>query len=60
MLKHIDLHRKEPLKVAHFDHWLALWNETVDEYFVGDMAEKAKQYAQTIKALMIFKIGVGE
>lgn len=36
---HMDLHQ------AHFDRWLALFHETVDELFSGEKAEMAKQRA---------------
>ena len=40
--KHLDLHQKVPLKVAHFDRWLLLFQSTVDELFEGPGAEDAK------------------
>lgn len=40
--KHMDLHRKHPLKAKHFDRWLALFHSTVDEHFQGPKAEDAK------------------
>jgi len=43
--KHINM----PLKKEHFDRWIALFNETTDELFKGDSAEKAKQRAFLIR-----------
>ena len=40
--KHLDLHQKIPLKIAHFDRWLSLFQTTVDELFEGPTAENAK------------------
>jgi hemoglobin len=40
--KHFDLHAKHPLKAAHFDRWLQLFQATVDELFEGPAAENAK------------------
>lgn len=40
--KHLDLHQKRPLKAAHFDRWLALFQQSVDELFEGPNAENAK------------------
>ncbi|HND89378.1 MAG TPA: group III truncated hemoglobin [Saprospiraceae bacterium] len=40
--KHMDLHRKHPLKAGHFDRWLALFHSTVDEHFQGPKADEAK------------------
>lgn len=43
-----DKHMHMPLKQEHFDIWLALFNETVDELFEGEKAAIAKQRAFTI------------
>lgn len=40
--KHFDLHQKHPLKAAHFDRWVLLFQSTVDELFAGPTAEAAK------------------
>ena len=42
--KHIPL----PIDVNHFENWLALFKETVDEIFEGNKAEEAKQRASII------------
>jgi hemoglobin len=55
--KHVALNKLEPLKEYQFDRWLALWNATIDEHFEGNVANEAKQRAQTIKQLMLAKIG---
>lgn len=34
-----------PLTLAHFDHWIELFQGTVDELFVGERAERAKKSA---------------
>ena len=34
-----------PFGDAELDHWVELWEETVDELFVGDVATLAKQRA---------------
>jgi truncated hemoglobin YjbI len=36
------------LKEEHFEHWIKIFNSTLDEYFVGDNVEIAKQRALTI------------
>lgn len=56
ILKHIDLDKKEPLTEQHFDRWLQLWNETIDEHFEGATATLAKQKGQLMKHLMLTKI----
>ncbi|MCB0527490.1 MAG: group III truncated hemoglobin [Lewinellaceae bacterium] len=40
--KHVDLHAKHPLKAEHFDRWVLLFQETVDELFDGEKARDAK------------------
>jgi hemoglobin len=42
---HARLHAKANLRAGHFGRWLALWNETVDELFVGETAALAKAHA---------------
>lgn len=34
-----------PLTLNHFDHWIAIFQETVDELFAGERAERAKKSA---------------
>ena len=48
--KHFDLHQKHPLKAEYFDHWVALFQATVDELFAGSKAEEAKFRAFAISA----------
>lgn len=43
-----DKHLSMPLKQEHFDCWLALFNETVDDLFEGEKAAMTKQRAFTI------------
>ncbi|MFZ1497953.1 MAG: group III truncated hemoglobin [Saprospiraceae bacterium] len=56
IIKHILLSKKTPMDALHFDTWLALWKQTVDENFIGETANEAKQKAQNISALMLYKI----
>jgi hemoglobin len=37
-----------PLEKAHFERWQGLFNQTIDELFVGELAEQAKQRAAVI------------
>ena len=45
---HARLHVQIPLTRRHFDRWLAIWNVTVDDLFVGDVADNAKLRAAAI------------
>lgn len=56
MTKHFDLHALSPMKKEHFDRWLMLWIETIDDKFEGTKATEAKTRAQQIAALMQLKI----
>lgn len=48
LTKHLPL----VLTKAHFDHWLLLFHETVDELFQGQIAENAKKRANSIARIM--------
>lgn len=48
MPKHMAL----PVAPVHFERWKELFNETVDTYFTGDVANTAKTRAKNIAALM--------
>ena len=56
MTPHFILNEKEPLLTEHFNQWILLFNETVDENFSGEIAEDAKRRAKTIANLMDYKI----
>lgn len=45
---HRAIDRQVPLQAPHFERWLALWVETVDERFSGEIAERAKLQATRI------------
>ncbi len=53
---HVDLNTKEPLKKAHFDQWLSMFNATVNDLFYGEKAELAKTRALSIATVMQIKI----
>ena len=44
----VEKHVHMPLKEVHFERWLNLFNETIDEHFSGEIANQAKQRAQLI------------
>lgn len=48
LTKHLPLH----LEKAHFDRWLQLFNETIEELFEGQIAENAKNRANNIARIM--------
>jgi hemoglobin len=44
----VEKHLHMPLKEVHFERWLLLFNETIDELFSGEISNQAKQRAQLI------------
>lgn len=56
MTPHFELNNKIKLIPAHFERWLQLFNETVDELFAGQYADHMKGRAQNIARLMEHKL----
>lgn len=49
-------HAQLPVEQHHFDRWLKLFNETVDELFAGTKAERAKWQGQRMAEMFLSKI----
>ncbi|SFC68445.1 hemoglobin [Parapedobacter composti] len=49
-------HAKLPVDKQHFDRWLLLFNETVDELFIGEKAADAKWRAARMADMFLHKI----
>ena len=60
MLKHIELHRRNPLTEKHFDRWKLLFYSTLDDLFEGDGVLKARKKVEAMSSLMQFKIRESE
>ncbi len=45
---HRQLNRKRPLQAEDFARWLALFTRTVDDFYAGEKAARAKRVAATI------------
>ncbi len=56
MAVHYTLNRKVPFEEKHFERWLFLFNETLDELFSGKITEMAKTKAKSIASLMLFRM----
>lgn len=56
IVPHLDLHRKSPMKKEHFDKWVDLFVETINQHFDGPTAELARQRAMSIATVMQVKI----
>ena len=53
---HYALDHKEHLQPAHFERWLKLFTETIDENFEGTIATLAKTRTKGIAAVMQVKM----
>lgn len=53
-----EKHLNMPLKKENFDTWIHLFVETIDENFLGEKAEMAKQRANTIAWTISNKMGL--
>lgn len=49
-------HAPLPVEGEHFDRWVVLFNETVDTFFKGDKAEKAKWQGKRMADMFLMKI----
>ena len=56
MKTHQQLNNVFPLKAEHFDRWIRIFLETVDDLFAGEKAELAKQRAVSIATVMKIKL----
>jgi|JI6StandDraft_1071083.scaffolds.fasta_scaffold28768_4 hemoglobin len=55
---HYKLHAMYPLNKEHFEAWLSLFESTLDEMFLGNIAELAKKRAKSVASLMKFKMNI--
>ncbi len=53
---HYALNKIIPLQKEHFDKWLLLFFETIDELSEGNTAKLAKARAKSIAGLMLYKM----
>jgi hemoglobin len=51
-------HMALSIDASHFDQWLKLFSQTVDENFAGMKAEETKSQAQSIVGVWQFKLGL--
>ncbi len=54
--KHIDIDKKIALQKEHYDRWILLWSNQVDELFEGDIASEAKNRASLMIHLISMKV----
>jgi hemoglobin len=56
MAVHFPINAQVPLEKRHFEHWIKLWTQTVEENFQGEMADLAIYKAKNIANLMGYKM----
>ncbi|MCC2590474.1 group III truncated hemoglobin [Chryseobacterium sp. MFBS3-17] len=56
MAVHFPINEQVPMEKFHFEHWVKLWTATVEENFVGEMADSAIYKATNIANLMGYKM----
>ncbi|WKN33940.1 group III truncated hemoglobin [Porifericola rhodea] len=49
-------HARLAIEHTHFERWLQLFTETLEEYFAGEKAEEAKWRAQKMAEMFQYKI----
>ncbi|MEZ5022537.1 MAG: hypothetical protein R2728_04615 [Chitinophagales bacterium] len=49
-------HAKLPVDKAHFERWLLLFNETIDNLFKGEKAQRAKWQGERMAEMFHHKI----
>lgn len=49
-------HAKLPVEKQHFDRWMQLFNQTVDEHFKGEKADRAKWQGERMAEMFLYKI----
>ena len=52
----VDKSFKHSITTKHFDRWVAIWKETIDESFEGEIAENAKRRASNMAKGMYKKV----
>lgn len=52
LTKHREVNAIKMTTKIHFDRWILLFGNTVDECFIGENAEKMKSHAKAIALLM--------
>ena len=54
--KHIGL----AITASHFERWIELFDQTVDENFIGDSAIQVKDRARSIAGVWQYKLGLSK
>ncbi len=49
-------HARLPVSKEHFDRWLSLFNQTLNDLFIGEKAEEAKWRGEKMARMFLHKI----
>ena len=49
-------HHPLPINPSHFERWLKLFNETIDESFEGALADDAKRRVESMAQIFMAKM----
>ncbi len=49
-------HAQLPVEKTHFDRWITLFHQTIDEHFIGERADRAKWQGQRMAEMFEIKI----
>ena len=52
----VDAQNNQQINAEHFGIWMNLWFETIDEYFEGELAQRAKNNARKMSSHLYLKI----
>ena len=53
---HVDTHSDYEIEQRYFGHWIQLWFETIDELFIGELADKVKNAARRMSPVQYLAI----
>lgn len=53
-------HKEMPLVKEHFNEWLKLFFQTLDEMYAGERADEMKKRADSIAQIFQYKLGIGK
>ena len=58
MTVHFAINHIKPMEKQHFDRWLKLWRESIEENFVGENASLAITKSENIGRIMSYKMEI--
>lgn len=53
---HREVHDASAFSTELFDRWYRLWSESIDEYWAGPLADRAKTHAEKIGGVLARKL----